>query len=170
MEIKKKTPGCGEESTQTEIRSDVRRKRSQSNHDEYLIPESMVAWSHEPLYLIIARWCIQEARWINRNDIVQAFNMPERRASFLMSYISRKKDRVACRIRSRPHSDTDIRRQRNEIRVDRILPVAVRREIRQRAKVRTGGAVSRRVGSGMKGNAGLWERLLKTVREEPDEG
>ncbi|ECF5902024.1 CaiF/GrlA family transcriptional regulator, partial [Salmonella enterica subsp. salamae] len=125
--------------------SGVRKKRTQSNHEEYIIPDCMVPWAHEPLYLVIARWCEMQGRWINRNDVVQAFSMPERRASFQLSYISRKKDRVVCRTRSR--GDEDIRQLRNEIRVEQILPAPAGRSgkpPRRHTEAKSPGPSSRR--------------------------
>lgn len=63
----------------------------QSNHDVYTIPPCMAPWADEPLYLVVARWGLQQKRWISRNDIAAVFHIPDRRASFQLSYISRKK-------------------------------------------------------------------------------
>ncbi|HCM1955423.1 TPA: CaiF/GrlA family transcriptional regulator [Salmonella enterica subsp. salamae serovar 9,46:z4,z24:z39:z42] len=163
MKINKQHNGSGGQESGT----GMRKKRSQSNHEEYIIPASMAPWAHEPLYLVIARWCSMQGRWINRNDIVRAFHMPERRASFQMSYISRKKDRVVCRVRTDDAGEA--RCLRNEIFVECILPAPARRQsclTRRKTEARVPGPSSRRVGSGMSGNIGLWEKLLKAVREE----
>ncbi|WP_248784915.1 CaiF/GrlA family transcriptional regulator [Escherichia coli] len=147
----------------------IRKKGLQSNHGEYVVPPGMEEWADDPLYLLVARWCWQQKRWVNRNDIAMAFHLPDRRASFQLSYISRKKDRVVCRCRN--NSASDIRHHRNEIWVDRILPA--RPETLRETSVRpqgrpekTPGATSRKVGNGMTGNTSLWEQMLKRVREE----
>lgn len=66
-------------------------KGSQKNHGEYRLPADMQPWANEPLYLIIARWCLQQNRWINRNDVAAAFYLTERRASLQLAYINQKK-------------------------------------------------------------------------------
>ncbi|EDM3692592.1 CaiF/GrlA family transcriptional regulator [Salmonella enterica subsp. enterica serovar Infantis] len=146
-----------------------KRKGVQSNHDEYIIPQSMEPWSGEPLYLLVARWCLQQNRWINRNDIAVAFHLTERRASFQLSYISRKKARVVCRTRYNT-SHAKGGGSRNEIRVDRILPPSPggrgsSPQYQQSNTVKIPGAVSSRVGSGMTGHGRLWEQLLGKVRK-----
>lgn len=144
------------------------KKTKQGNHDGYTLPGCMMPWAGEPLYLVIARWCLQQNRWINRNDISDVFHMQKRRSSFQMTYISRKKTRIVCRTRSNP-TLTGLLRQ--EIRVDHIYPVVPDKQEnvlprRRREAAGVAGPTSRRVGNGMSGNTALWERLLKRVREE----
>ncbi|HHZ8254961.1 TPA: CaiF/GrlA family transcriptional regulator [Escherichia coli] len=143
----------------------------QSNHDQYTLPPCMVPWANEPLYLVIARWAMKQKRWVNRNDIVAIFQIPDRRASFQLSYISRRKERVACRTRYVPAGGG--RRQRMEIYIDRILPAAEEKTVPAPVRSRTEptkktGPTSRGVGSGMGHTTGLWERLLKGCREGSD--
>ncbi|EPA7565955.1 CaiF/GrlA family transcriptional regulator, partial [Salmonella enterica subsp. enterica] len=97
----------------------VLKKVTQGNHDEYIIPPCMVQWADEPLYMVVARWGMIQRRWINRNDITAVFHITARRASFQLLYISRKKDRVACRVRYMPAKGRG--RQRVEIFIDYIL-------------------------------------------------
>ncbi|ECS0454160.1 CaiF/GrlA family transcriptional regulator [Salmonella enterica] len=144
----------------------------QSNHDVYTIPSCMAPWADEPLYLVVARWGLQQRRWINRNDIAAVFHIPDRRASFQLSYISRKKDRVACRTRYVPAEGSG--RQRMEIFIDHVLPVpdvslthAPPR--RRNVPAKQAGPTSRGVGSGMADNIGLWEKLLRGCREGRDD-
>lgn len=148
------------------------KKVKQSNHNIYTIPYGMEPWADEPLYLVVARWGLQLKRWINRNDIAAVFHIPDRQASFQLSYISRKKDRVACRTRYVPAEDTG--RQRVEIFIDSILPAPVECQThaphrRRNAPAKQTGMISRGVGSGMVDNTGLWERLLKGCREGRDD-
>ncbi|EAO0751923.1 CaiF/GrlA family transcriptional regulator [Salmonella enterica] len=145
----------------------ILRKGRQTNHCEYVLPDGMEAWANEPLYLVIARWCLLQRRWVNRNDIARAFHLPERRASYQLSYISRKKDRVVCR--TRIGNSGELQHSCNEIWIESILPVpegGVREpEVRRhRAIARPASVSSRRVGSGMSGNIQLWDNLLKAVR------
>lgn len=149
-----------------------KKKVKQRNHDVYTIPPCMAAWASEPLYLVVARWGLQQKRWINRNDIAAVFHIPDRRASFQLSYISRKKERVACRTRYVPAEVSG--RQRVEIFIDRILPApqdgpSHAPPRRRNVPARQAGPVSRGVGSGMVGNIGIWEQLLKGCREGRDD-
>ncbi|EMG4445024.1 CaiF/GrlA family transcriptional regulator [Salmonella enterica] len=149
-----------------------KKKVKQSNHDIYTIPSCMEAWADEPLYLVVARWGLQQKKWINRNDIAAVFHIPDRRASFQLSYISRKKERVVCRTRYMPAEGSG--RQRVEIFVDCILPAPEEGPVhapprRRNVPAKQAGPSSRGVGSGMSGNTGLWEQLLKGCREGRDD-
>ncbi|EBY1954784.1 CaiF/GrlA family transcriptional regulator [Salmonella enterica subsp. enterica serovar Sandiego] len=149
-----------------------KKKVKQSNHDIYTIPSCMEAWADEPLYLVVARWGLQQKKWINRNDIAAVFHIPDRRASFQLSYISRKKERVVCRTRYMPAEGSG--RQRVEIFVDCILPAPEEGLVhapprRRNVPAKQAGPSSRGVGSGMSGNTGLWEQLLKGCREGRDD-
>lgn len=122
------------------------KKVKQSNHNVYTIPDDMEPWADEPLYLVVAHWGLQQKRWINRNDIAAVFHIPDRQASFQVSYISRKKDRVACRTRYVPAEDTG--RQRVEIFIDGILPAPVASQThapprRRNAPAKQTGIISR---------------------------
>ncbi|KAF1366331.1 CaiF/GrlA family transcriptional regulator [Yokenella regensburgei] len=113
-----------------------------------------------------------QSRWINRNDIVGIFHIPERQASFQLSYISRKKDRVACRSRYVPKEDGG--RRRIEIFIDHILSFPEDEPIhapprRRNVPVKQTSPTSRGVGSAMSDNTGLWERLLKGCRKGRDD-
>lgn len=147
------------------------KKGSQSNHDEYVVPDSVASWADEPLYMLVSRWCMQQNKWLNKNDISQAFHMPLKRASYQLTYISRKKNRVVCKTRYGMNEEN--RNPRCEIWVERILddPPDNGTAASDRNKTELPGhAVSNQkkgVGSGMTGNAGLWERMLRGVRCEP---
>ncbi|EMG4445031.1 CaiF/GrlA family transcriptional regulator [Salmonella enterica] len=146
----------------------VEKKVKQGNHEIYTIPPCMDEWADEPLYLVVARWGLQQKRWINRNDITMAFNIPERRAAFQLSYISSNKLRVACRTRYVKTKSS--RRHRVEIFVDYVFPSQKQEPADGRnASVKPVVIKSRRVGNGMTGNTGLWEQLLKECREGRDD-
>ncbi|EDU9604368.1 CaiF/GrlA family transcriptional regulator [Salmonella enterica subsp. enterica] len=145
------------------------KKVKQGNHEIYTIPPCMEEWADEPLYLVVARWGLQQKRWINRNDITATFNIPERRASFQLSYISSNKLRVACRTRYVKTKSS--RRHRVEIFVDYVFSSQKEESVheppcRRNALANPVTRTSRGVGSGMTGNTGLWEQLLKGCREE----
>ncbi|ECW0088200.1 TPA: CaiF/GrlA family transcriptional regulator [Salmonella enterica] len=75
------------------------KKTAQSNHDPFVIPPSLQQYADEPLYILVALWCRQQNDWVSRMAISEAFGITDRRASFQISYISRRKKRVACEIR-----------------------------------------------------------------------
>ncbi|EDV9210771.1 CaiF/GrlA family transcriptional regulator [Salmonella enterica] len=144
-------------------------KGRQANHCGYVLPDGMELWADDPLYLVIARWCLQLGRWVNRNDIARAFHLPERRASYQLSYISRKKSWVVCR--TRMGSSGKLQHSCNEIWIERIIPELTggtrEPEVRHhRVPTKPAGVSSRRVGSGMSGNIQLRDNLLKVVRGE----
>ncbi|EAW8016990.1 CaiF/GrlA family transcriptional regulator [Salmonella enterica subsp. enterica serovar Thompson] len=69
------------------------------NDVQKTIPASVSQYNRQPLYIIIALWCQQQNRWINRNDIAQAFSISVRRASFQLSYITRRQKKIIFRSR-----------------------------------------------------------------------
>ncbi len=66
----------------------IKRNGVHSNYEDFFIPPDMAEWMNDPLYLIIARWCMQQKRWVSRVEIQAVFRIPARRASFQLSYIS----------------------------------------------------------------------------------
>lgn len=79
----------------------VSRKRTiQRNHDTFVIPPSLQQYASEPLYILIALWAQQRDDWVSRTDISEAFGITDRRASFQVSYISRKNKRITCEVRA----------------------------------------------------------------------
>lgn len=77
-----------------------RKKTTQRNHETFVIPPSLQEYASEPLYILVALWAQQQNRWVSRTDVQEAFSIADRRASFQISYISRRKNRVTCRVRS----------------------------------------------------------------------
>lgn len=45
----------------------------QTNHDACFIPESVRQYADEPLYIIVAHWCLLQQNWVQRNQIAEAF-------------------------------------------------------------------------------------------------
>lgn len=144
----------------------MQKRLIQRNHEIYVIPRSVMPWAGEALYLLVARWCQQQAGWINRNDIARAFHLPVRRATFQLSYISRKKSRVKCQVRYQREAGEG-KRQCAELLVEQVLPPPDRQSAPRRnsASGKISGPVSSRVGSGMTGNGNLWDTLLRQARE-----
>ncbi|EBU7355975.1 CaiF/GrlA family transcriptional regulator [Salmonella enterica] len=72
---------------------------AQSNHDPYFLPEGLEVWAGEPLYILVALWCLHQGAWINRNQIASAFRTGCRRASMVLGYISRRAGCIDCQVR-----------------------------------------------------------------------
>ncbi|EHE7040834.1 CaiF/GrlA family transcriptional regulator, partial [Salmonella enterica subsp. enterica serovar Newport] len=90
----------------------------QTNHDACFIPECVRQYNGEPLYILVAHWCLLQQNWVQRNQISEAFHITARRASYLMSYLRNKASRVVCVCRSQTLSN---KAQRCEIFVVRVL-------------------------------------------------
>ncbi|EAB1943968.1 CaiF/GrlA family transcriptional regulator [Salmonella enterica] len=71
----------------------------QSNHDGCRLPDGLSVWQDEPLYLLVARWCRMQQGWVGRKEIALAFQITERRASFQISYLTRKPELIRCGVR-----------------------------------------------------------------------
>ncbi|EHX7008900.1 TPA: CaiF/GrlA family transcriptional regulator [Salmonella enterica] len=146
----------------------------QSNHDACFIPESVRQYAGEPLYIIVAHWCLLQQNWVQRNQISEAFHITPSRASYLISYLRSKASRVSCVCR---HQTLSNKARRYEIYVIRVhdSPAASTRLERP-----TPPPVSRRrVGNGdwVQANK-LWNQLssnknagkiLKKKEDEDDE-
>lgn len=64
---------------------------SKNKNGDYVIPDSVKNYDGEPLYILVSLWCKLQEKWISRNDIAEAFGINLRRASFIITYISRRK-------------------------------------------------------------------------------
>ncbi|EAB2832377.1 CaiF/GrlA family transcriptional regulator [Salmonella enterica subsp. enterica] len=144
----------------------------QTNHDACFIPESVRQYAGDPLYIIVAHWCLQQQDWVQRNQISEAFHITVRRASYLMAYLRNKTSRVVSVSR---HQTLPNKARRYEIYVLQILGAP--------ATVRRGSPASqtvsrRRVGNADKSQANeLWNRLRNSNRagkilkkEDEDDG
>ncbi|HBM0103076.1 TPA: CaiF/GrlA family transcriptional regulator [Salmonella enterica subsp. enterica serovar Wedding] len=142
----------------------------QTNHDACYIPECVRQHNGEPLYILVAHWCLLQQDWVQRSQISEAFHITARRASYLMSYLRNKASRVVCVCRSQTLSN---KAQRYEIFVVRVLenPEPARRE-----RTVTPPVSRRRVGNGDRAQANeLWNRLCsnrnagKILKKEDDD-
>ncbi|RLR21914.1 CaiF/GrlA family transcriptional regulator [Salmonella enterica subsp. diarizonae serovar 48:i:z] len=126
----------------------------QTNHDACYIPECVRQHNGEPLYILVAHWCLLQQNWVQRSQISEAFHITARRASYLMSYLRNKASRVVCVCRRQTLSN---KAQRYEIFVVRVLenPAPARRE-----RTVTPPVSRRRVGNGDSAQANeLWNKL-----------
>ncbi|EAM2857307.1 CaiF/GrlA family transcriptional regulator [Salmonella enterica] len=148
------------------------KKTNQSNHENTIIPESVSQYTKQPLYIIIALWCQQQNRWINRNDIALAFSMPVRRASFQLSYITRRPKYIHFRSRQQMSHTEGKRHPCNEIWVEKVL-IESEEDSLERAPPKTErsvmGAYRSRVGNGMSGGQNIWDTLV-TMRRAKENG
>lgn len=71
----------------------------QSNHDGARVPPELEEYIDQPLYVLIALWGLQQKEWIGHKQVSAAFSITERRASFQLSYILRKKETIKCQAR-----------------------------------------------------------------------
>ncbi|AXC66974.1 TPA: CaiF/GrlA family transcriptional regulator [Salmonella enterica] len=127
---------------------------SQTNHDACFIPEGVRQYTGEPLYIIVAHWCMQQQDWVQRNQISEAFHITARRASYLVAYLRKKSSRVVCVCR---HEALTNKALRYEIYVIRVLdaPATARRKSSASPPVSR-----RRVGNADTAQANeLWNRL-----------
>ncbi|EDZ4261065.1 CaiF/GrlA family transcriptional regulator, partial [Salmonella enterica] len=127
-------------------------------------------YNGEPLYILVAHWCLLQQNWVQRSQISEAFHITARRASYLMSYLRNKASRVVCVCRRQTLSN---KAQRCEIFVVRVLenPEPARRE-----RTVTPPVSRRRVGNGDRAQANeLWNRLCsnrnagKILKKEDDD-
>ncbi|EPC0218941.1 TPA: CaiF/GrlA family transcriptional regulator [Salmonella enterica] len=147
---------------------------AQTNHDACFIPEGVRQYAGEPLYILVAHWCMQQkGGWVQRNQISEAFRITARRASYLISYLRNKTSRVVCVCR---HEILPNRALRYEIYVVQILesPATARRR-----RTTTPPASRHRVGNASTTQANkLWNQLcsnrkardvLKGEKEDNDD-
>ncbi|EDC2268703.1 CaiF/GrlA family transcriptional regulator [Salmonella enterica] len=145
----------------------------QTNHDACFIPECVRQYASEPLYIIVAHWCVQQQDWIRHNQISEAFHITTKRACYLIAYLRNKPSRVVCVCR---HQTLPNKARRYEVYVTRVLasPSQTRRK-----KKPTQPVSRRRVGNADKAQANaLWNRLrsnrnagklLQNKEDEDDE-
>lgn len=113
----------------------------QTNHDACFIPVSVRQYAGEPLYIIVAHWCLLQQNWVQRNQIAEAFHITARRASYLIAYLRSKTSRVVsiCRHQTLPN-----KARRYEIYVIRVLDSptpSTRRERPDRRRYQNAGSV-----------------------------
>lgn len=71
----------------------------QRNHDGGHIPSGLAKYAGQPLYMLIALWCWKQKRWVDHKTISAVFGITERRASFQLSYLTQKSDRIQLQVR-----------------------------------------------------------------------
>ncbi|HAK4778109.1 TPA: CaiF/GrlA family transcriptional regulator [Salmonella enterica] len=151
-------------------RNDIHRP-SQRNHDACFIPESVRQYTDEPLYILVALWCLQQQDWLQRRQIAEAFHMPLPRASYLMAYLRNKTKRVTCESREALMANNVYR---YEILVTSVMPVLSRKK---EASVSSPRRTRSRIGNADTSRANmLWNQLrsqrnamLSDKKEEDDD-
>lgn len=72
----------------------------QSNHGDFHLPACLAHLIDPPLYMAVAWWGLLSRQGVTRDDISQAFHIPQRRAADVLSYISRERsDVITCQRR-----------------------------------------------------------------------
>ena len=82
-----------------EVLLPLRKIVKQRNHDTAQVPNTLEEHADKPLYILIALWCRQQKKWIDRQQISGAFAITERRATFQISYILRHSEIIQCQSR-----------------------------------------------------------------------
>ncbi|EAY8076953.1 CaiF/GrlA family transcriptional regulator [Salmonella enterica] len=142
----------------------------QTNHDACFIPENVRQYAGEPLYIIVAHWCVQQQSWVRYNQISEAFHITAKRACYLIAYLRNKPSRVDCisRYQTLPN-----KARRYEVYVVRVLenPSQTRR-----ARPPSPPVSRRRIGNADKAQANaLWNQLCsnrnagKMLKEEDED-
>ncbi|ECJ0148341.1 CaiF/GrlA family transcriptional regulator [Salmonella enterica subsp. enterica serovar Infantis] len=132
------------------------KKPAQNNHEGCYIPGGMEMYADQPIYIIVALWCLHRNTWVNRNDIARAFRLSERKASFQLSYLIKKSHII----------DSDVRKVRSEhrsttcyeVRVNSVsLPLVASR--RYKSSRRTDGNRRHQVGNASQEDRALLRQL-----------
>lgn len=90
----------------------------QRNHDGGRIPPELKEYADRPLYVLIALWGLMKKEWIGHKQISSVFSITERRASFQLSYILRKKELIHCQ--TRKIRVEGVRRPCHQIKVEQV--------------------------------------------------
>lgn len=75
------------------------RRPRQRNHDSFTLPPGLESLTDEPLYIVVAEWCLQQGGWKSRNDIALAFRISPQRATYQLSYLTRRPEIIRCEVR-----------------------------------------------------------------------
>ncbi|ECN5333536.1 CaiF/GrlA family transcriptional regulator [Salmonella enterica subsp. enterica] len=141
------------------------------NDVQKTIPTSVSQYNRQPLYIIIALWCQQQNRWINRNNIAQAFSISVRRASFQLSYITRRQKKIIFRTRRQVISHHPC----NEIWVKKVIMESLSEAPKKtpplgnKSKPCNMRAYHSRVGNGMLSGENVWHKLVIMRKAETKE-
>lgn len=147
------------------VAENTRHQPVQDGYEACFIPPEVRQYTGEPLYILVAWWCLQQRGWVNRCQISDAFKVPARRASYLMSYLRGKSRRVVCETRKVPTVNNICR---YEIYVTAVLESQAR-EKTIRTVVPEHHRTRRRVGNADTSQANaLWNRM-RAGRDVPDE-
>lgn len=90
----------------------------QSNHDGGRVPPELSEYADRPLYVLIALWGLMQKTWIGHKQISTVFAITERRASFQLSYILRKKETIQCQ--SRKVKVSGARRLCHQVKIEQV--------------------------------------------------
>lgn len=60
-------------------------------------------FDQEPLYLAIARWTMQQRRWICADAIAEHFDLPRKKVINIVSYMISEVDEISCHTKMVPN-------------------------------------------------------------------
>ncbi|HCL5272328.1 TPA: CaiF/GrlA family transcriptional regulator [Salmonella enterica] len=138
-----------------------RREPQQSNHDVCVVPEDVSAHEGRPLYVLVALWCLKQGGWVNRSQIAEAFGISERSATFQLTYLSRKRTQICCKLRKVKREGIPV--ESYEVKVTEVSPEAGVRKVseKQRKAVKTiqHGRVGNADGEARELTRNIWNSL-----------
>lgn len=135
----------------------------QSQYETRFVPECVRQFSNEPLYILVAYWCLQQQGWVHRGQVAEAFHIQPRRASYLMAYLRNRSIRVTVECREALLAN---RVYRYEIYVTNVSPPEPRKDSchtssSRRTRWRVGNADTSRTNT-------LWNQISRrrdTIRD-----
>lgn len=141
-------------------------KVKKPRHETCHLPACVREHTGEPLYILVAHWCLQQQDWVNRCQLSEAFRIPVRRASYLMAYLRNRTSRVVCETRETMLSN-NVYRYEIYVTCVREKQAKSLTSSRKRPPRRTGG----RTGNGDSSQANaLWNSLRKGHQDKSDGG
>lgn len=139
-----------------DMAENIRHQPAQRSYEVCFIPPEVRQYTGEPLYILVAWWCLQQHNWVNRCQISEAFRIPVHRASYLMAYVRNKTRRVLVESREVLLVNNVYR---YEIQVTRVMPPEPRKKRRPGEKKHL---TRRRIGNADTSQATrLWNNLRK---------
>ncbi|WXP38976.1 type III secretion system LEE transcriptional regulator GrlA [Escherichia coli] len=134
---------------------------SKNKNGDYVIPDSVKNYDGEPLYILVSLWCKLQEKWISRNDIAEAFGINLRRASFIITYISRRKEKISFRVRYVSYGNLHYKRLEIFIYDVNLEAVPIESPGLTGPKRKT-----YRVGNGIVGQSNIWNEMIMRRKKE----
>lgn len=125
----------------------IRKEPIKRNYEGFTVPAEVAGFIHEPLYILVAEWCRLQSRWVSRMDVAEAFDITPGRATFQLSWLSRRTDIIQCEIRRVRRSGSPV--ASHEVWVERVdlTRLHARLAMTQSLKSQPSGSRRSRVGN-----------------------